>query len=502
MRILLIEDNPDHAVFTKRALKKASQDYQVDLVNEAKQAFKKISEENYDLILCDYRLPDSSALDILKEIREKGKDLPFIVVTSSGSEKIAVELMKEGAYDYVVKDSSYENTLPVVIQRAQNIYNVKKEKERLGRELGESNEKLKQMYVIKSEFTSMVSHELRTPLTAIKEGIAIVLDGSAGQVNDQQKEFLEMAKKNVDRLKRLIDDVLDFSKLESKRLEFKMRQSNINEVIKDVEKTQRVVAEAKSLYLKTELEPDMPLIEFDPDRINQVLANLVSNAIKFTETGGVTISSTKDESQNVIEVCVRDTGGGMREEDLPKLFQKFQQLGGLNQRKTGGTGLGLAISKEIIEQHRGHIWAESEYGKGSAFEFTLSIRRKYKILIIDDDRIILDVCEKFFKKDIYTAIRSETGAEGIKIAQEELPNLIILDVRLNDISGYEVIDRLKGIKETRNIPILLMSGYIDELDKIKSQSEKSILPWISKLFNKDEFLSKASSLLTKWLAGN
>jgi len=104
MRILLIEDNPDHAVFTKRVLKKASQDYQVDLVSDAKQAFKKISEENYDLILCDYRLPDSSALDILKEIREKGKDLPFIAVTSLGSEKIAVELMKEGAYDYVVKD--------------------------------------------------------------------------------------------------------------------------------------------------------------------------------------------------------------------------------------------------------------------------------------------------------------------------------------------------------------------------------------------------------------
>jgi DNA-binding response OmpR family regulator len=245
MRILLIEDNPDHAVFTKRVLKKANQGYELDSTGEAKEALRKIAAENYDLILCDYRLPDSSALEILKEIREKGKDLPFIVVTSSGSEKIAVELLKEGAYDYVVKDSSYENVLPAVIQRAQDRYNVKKEKERLEKELKESNDKLKQMYTIKSDFTSMVSHELRTPLAAIKEGIAIVLDGTAGELNVEQKEFLEIAKRNVDRLNRLINDVLDFSKLESKKLLFKMIKGSINETINEVVDIQKTIAEKK-----------------------------------------------------------------------------------------------------------------------------------------------------------------------------------------------------------------------------------------------------------------
>ncbi|MDP3732551.1 MAG: response regulator [Candidatus Omnitrophota bacterium] len=502
MRILLIEDNPDHTLFTKRVLKKANPSYEVDSTGEAKEALRKIAKESYDLILCDYRLPDSSALHILTEIRGKGRDLPFIVVTSSGSEKIAVELMQEGAYDYVVKDSAYENTLPVVIQRAQDKYNAKKEKEKLEEELRESNKKLQEMYEIKSNFTSMVSHELRTPLTAIKEGIAIVLDGSAGQINGQQKKFLEMAKKNVDRLKRLIDDVLDFSKLESKGLEFKMQEGNINAIINDVVEAHKVVAEEKGLYLKTALEPNMPFVELDPDRVNQVLTNLLSNAIKFTEAGGIIVSSAKEESQNSLEVCLRDTGGGIRNEDLPKLFQKFQQLGGLNQRKTGGTGLGLAISKEIIEQHNGKIWAESEYGKGSLFKFSLPIKRRCKILLIDDDQVILDVCERFFKENIYTAIRSVTGMEGVKLAQKELPDLIILDIRLNDISGYEVIDRLKGIEETRNIPILLMSGYIDELERVKGESGKPVLPWISKPFKKDEFLAKASSLLTKCSAGN
>ena len=378
MRILLIEDNPDHTLFTKRVLKKANPGYEVDSTGEAKEALRKIAQESYDLILCDYRLPDSSALKILTEIRGKGRDLPFIVVTSSGSEKIAVELMQEGAYDYVVKDSAYENTLPVVIQRAQDKYKAKKEKEKLEEELRESNKKLQEMYEIKSNFTSMVSHELRTPLTAIKEGIAIVLDGSAGQINGQQKKFLEMAKKNVDRLKRLIDDVLDFSKLESKGLEFKMQEGNINAIINDVVEAHKVVAEEKGLYLKTELDSSIPKLAVDADKINQVFDNLISNAIKFTDKGGITISSICYSENNHIKIGVKDTGPGVKEEDAPKLFKKFQQLGDPSTRKTGGTGLGLAICKEIVTQHGGKIWMESKYGKGSTFYFILPIAERRK----------------------------------------------------------------------------------------------------------------------------
>ena len=297
-KLLVIEDNPDHLLLVKRILRNASGGaYQMDSASQAEEGLRKILEESYDLVLCDYRLPGSSALDILKGMKEKDKELPFIVITSSGSEKIAVELMKEGAYDYVVKDSSYENTLPLVIQRAKDKYNAKKEKEKLEKELSESNEKLKKMYAIKSDFTSMVSHELRTPLTAIKEGIAIVLDGSAGQINAEQAEFLDMAKKNVDRLKRLIDDVLDFSKLESGKMVFKMQEADINALIKEVVNNQKTVAEAAGLYLKAESTSDIPAIEFDPDRINQVLNNLISNAIKFTETGGITVTSVKDEEK-------------------------------------------------------------------------------------------------------------------------------------------------------------------------------------------------------------
>jgi len=496
IKILLIEDNLDHVLLTKKVLRESSENYQVDSVNEAHEGLKRIIEEKPDLVLCDYRLPGLSALDILKKIKETGQDLPFIAVTSSGSEQIAVELMKEGAYDYIVKDRSYKDALPIVIRRAIDRYNVKKEKERLEKELIESNERLKEMYKIKSDFTSMVSHELRTPLSAIKESIALVLEGTAGQINVNQKEILEITKKNVDRLARLINEVLDFSKLESKKVDFKLQKGNINEIIMEAIGIQKTVAQEKGLYLETGLDSTLPNIEFDFDRINQVISNLISNAIKFTQKGGILISSSTDDKEAVIKVSVKDTGEGIKKEDLPKLFHKFEQLGGINQRKTGGTGLGLAISQEIIEQHSGRIWVESEFGQGSEFIFVLPLKKKHKILIIDDEKVILDMCEALLKKNEYIAFVADKGMEGIRIAQIELPDLVVLDIRLKDVSGYEVIGRLRSSKDTSRIPILAMSGHMDELEKIESQQDLA-LPCISKPFDNEDFLSKVRILVGK-----
>jgi CheY-like chemotaxis protein len=355
------------------------------------------------------------------------------------------------------------------------------------------------MYAIKSDFTSMVSHELRTPLTAIKEAIAIVLDGSAGEINADQKEFLNMAKSNIDRLKRLIDDVLDFSKLESRRLKFKMQDADINLIIKEVTVSQKSVVEERKLYLNSELQATIPKVKLDPDRINQVLYNLIGNAIKFTKSGGVTVITrdVRQGGEDVIEVCIKDTGEGIRKEDLSKLFQKFQQLGDANQKKTGGTGLGLAISRNIVEQHGGSIWVESEYGKGSEFKFTIPVKVRLKVLIIDDEEIVLDLCEKVLKSDGFLVLRSEEGAKGIDIIQTDRPDLIVLDIRLKDTNGYDVIASVKNDKNTAATPILVMSGYAEEIEKIKGKKEELALSWISKPFDNQEFLFKIKSALEK-----
>ena len=224
---------------------------------------------------------------------------------------------------------------------------------------------------IKSEFTSVVSHELRTPLTAIKEGIALVLDGLVGDINEEQVELLGIAKKNVDRLTRLINDILDFQKLDAGRMRFNVEVNNINEIIKNVYKTMVSSVKKANLDIFLELDNSLPKCSFDSDKITQVLINLVSNAVKFTKRGNIKIKTCR--SRNSICVSVSDTGCGIKKEDMSKIFNKFEQLGGLGDRKTGGTGLGLAISKAIIEQHNGAIWFESTLGKGSIFTITLPV---------------------------------------------------------------------------------------------------------------------------------
>ncbi len=234
-----------------------------------------------------------------------------------------------------------------------------------------AEEKLKETMAMKSQFISMVSHELRTPLTAIKEGIALVVDGLAGEINEEQKELLDISKKNVNRLARLINDVLDFQKIESGKMTFNMKSGDINTTAKEVYDTMSSSAMNIGVELLLKLNDNLPKARFDSDKITQVLTNLVSNAMKFTEKGTITIEASK--RNGAIQVSVSDTGHGIKEKDLPRVFDRFEQLATNGERKTGGTGLGLAISKEIIERHDGKIWVESEFGKGSKFTFTLPI---------------------------------------------------------------------------------------------------------------------------------
>jgi PAS domain S-box-containing protein len=236
----------------------------------------------------------------------------------------------------------------------------------------EADKKIKEAMDLKSQFISTVSHELRTPLTIIKEDIALIMDGATGRIKSKQREILEIAQRNIDRLARLINDVLDFQKLQSGRAKFNMQDNNINRIIETVYNTMAKTVKKNGIDFRLTLDNALPKVTFDSDKMIQVLTNLVSNAMKFTEKGSITIATRRIE--NAIRVSVSDTGCGMKQEDLPKLFQQFQQLSSGGNRKTGGTGLGLAISKDIVEKHGGRIWVESEFGKGTSFHFLLPIK--------------------------------------------------------------------------------------------------------------------------------
>lgn len=226
----------------------------------------------------------------------------------------------------------------------------------------------------KSLFISTVSHELQTPLVCMKESVAIILDELIGEINEEQRKTLDITQRNIDRLARLIGGVLDFQKLGAGKTKFNMQENDINEVARDIYETMSPPASGVKLDFFLELDENLPKAVFDRDKIMQVLTNIVSNALKFTENGSVTIATTR--KKNAVQISVSDTGPGIKQEDIAKIFDEFEQVFDSNERKTGGVGLGLAIVRKIIEEHNGNIQVQSEVGIGTKFIVSIPIQQE------------------------------------------------------------------------------------------------------------------------------
>jgi signal transduction histidine kinase/DNA-binding response OmpR family regulator len=223
---------------------------------------------------------------------------------------------------------------------------------------------------LKSEFVAVVSHEIRTPLTSIKGAIELLTDERYFANSDQQIKLLTIAHANAERLLVLISDILDFSKLESASLPMSIERQRLEPILVQVTQDLRTLMEQRKIQLEVVLAPDLPDVLVDPNRIGQVITNLMSNAIKFSSPGG-RIEVTAENWQGLVRVGVRDQGEGIAAKHLPRLFHKFSQIDSTSTRKAGGAGLGLVICKGIVEQHGGAMSVESTLGEGSTFYFTL-----------------------------------------------------------------------------------------------------------------------------------
>jgi len=231
-------------------------------------------------------------------------------------------------------------------------------------------EDLKKLDQLKSDFVSMASHELRTPMSIIREGVAQVLEGIHGEITENQKISLSASLTSIDRLTRIIDNLLDISKIESGKTELKKERFDLVSLVRNVSMSFEPATQNKNLELKKNFPPEKIEIYADKEKILQVLVNLLSNAIKFTDKGYIKVSVL--ERQDMVECSVADTGIGISEEDLPKIFNKFQQFVRIPSPGEKGTGLGLALSKGIIDSHDGRIWVESKFGQGSKFTLALA----------------------------------------------------------------------------------------------------------------------------------
>lgn len=309
--------------------------------------------------------------DIGKSIKEVIKDEHLLSLVKSFS------VDKEGSAEQDIELFSQNESTKKVLRMSSAVV-----EDHNGRTVGmvtmlNDITKQKEIEKLKSDFVSSVTHELRTPLIALDKSISLLASKSAGQVDENQEQFLSMAQRNLKRLTLLINDLLDLSKLEAGKMELKRQPVAIERIINESIEGLDAWAKTKSIKIEKRIQEGIPEINIDYQRINQVLVNLISNGIKFTpHNGKITVEASLRKENEEIAVSVQDTGIGIAKEELLKIFDKFYQSARGTFYDVSGTGIGLSIAKELVELHGGKIWAESEENQGAKFIFTLPLTNK------------------------------------------------------------------------------------------------------------------------------
>lgn len=338
---------------------------------------------------------------------------------------------------------------------------------------------LEELNKIKSDFISTVSHEIRTPLTSIRGYSEIISDFKTSQ--EDVKKFAKIIKHETERLTRLIDNYLNLSKIEFGKFELKKELFDIKEVIES--RINLFQAETQTHTITSNIQENLPPIWADKDKITQVLNNLLSNAIKYSPDGGdinITIKTT--DNDRFLEVCISDEGLGISEEDISFIFEQFKRID-MTKKIIEGTGLGLAISKHIINSHDGEIWVESKQGLGSKFYFRIPIEKPEikKILIVDDDKSLVDIITCGLEIKGFKVISACNGKKCMEKLKEEKISLLILDIKLPDKDGYEVIEEIRKDKKLKDIPVILISGA--EQPDTKRLEELGVKEFLAKPFS-------------------
>lgn len=341
---------------------------------------------------------------------------------------------------------------------------------------------------MKTEFVSTVSHELRTPLSIAKEGISLILDGIVGPANERQAKILNTARDNIDRLTRIINTLLDISKLEAGKVEIRRDLVNMGDLMKQVTSSFELKVKDKGLGLKIDFPEKELYIYVDADKISQVFTNLLGNALKFTEKGYIEISAKELEDE--VECAVADTGVGISEDDLPHVFNKFQQFGRTAGAGEKGTGLGLSIAKGLVELHKGKIWVESELGKETKISFTLP-KYTFRMVLKEDIDARIEEAKRTY---------SEVSLIVVHILEfdrlrQELPREKIISV-LDEIEGVLKNGLRRGgdavVKNTGEAFLILVECGKEGALRVKERLEQALESY---------FVSQNLAETIKWCFG-
>lgn len=361
-------------------------------------------------------------------------------------------------------------------------------------ELSSKNQEIEKAYKVKSDFLSSMSHELRTPLNSIIGFSSVLLGPSGDPLTDDQRMALEKVLKNGRHLLQLINDILDLSKLESGRMMLSVETEDVPAILSNCILIVEPLIQSKRLTLTQDLQPNVPALTTDIVKVRQILVNLLSNASKFTDEGGISIKVTQQEN-GMVSFAVKDSGIGIGPKDYERVFEEFQQVDTSSTRKYKGTGLGLPIARKLARMLGGDLTVTSELGKGSTFTMTIPSKipqaliesqqaavpakrrepvqqkpslvsslpqpsatgEQVQILSIDDDPDVIEILRKYLVPEGYSIVGALSGDEGLEMAVKMKPALITLDIMMPNKDGWQVLRELKQNPQTKDIPVLIHS---------------------------------------------
>ncbi|MDR0842474.1 MAG: diguanylate cyclase [Acidobacteriota bacterium] len=400
--------------------------------------------------------------------------------------------------------------------------------------LEEKNEYLNRLNELKDEFLANTSHELRTPINGIIGIVESMVDGATGPLSGEQKYNLVIVANSGKRLSHMINDIMDFTKLKNREIELQIKPVDLKTIVGTVLVLSKSLVKGKELALVNELDGELPAVDADENRIQQILYNLIGNAIKFTEKGTVSVSAKV--VGGMVAVTVADTGIGIPEGKFARIFESFEQVDGSTAREYGGTGLGLSITKKLIELHGGTIGVESKMGEGSRFTFTIPVSSAKpediaaskasrsildieafaadevaaehaqtvavgadapRILVVDDEPVNIQVLNNLLSIRNYAVTKAYSGTDALDLIEkgEEKFDLILLDVMMPKMSGYDVCRHLREKYSMFQLPILLLTAK-NQVQDVVLGFQSGANDYVQKPFDKDELLARVRTLLS------
>ncbi|NOQ36330.1 MAG: response regulator [Methylococcaceae bacterium] len=373
----------------------------------------------------------------------------------------------------------------------------------------------KQMEQMKAEFISTVSHELRTPLTSIKGSLGMVNSGVLGELPEKAKRMVTLAHNNTERLILLVNDLLDVEKIQAGKIDLQVVKVNLTELVRDSIEANQSYANNLQVSVILLGSPEDYFVEADNNRLMQVMANLISNAAKYSPKNGQ-VEITIQADKNFIKVSVIDYGLGIPKEYHAKMFQKFSQVDSSDTRKKGGTGLGLNITKAIVEHHGGQINFESEYQQGSTFFFVLpswqepakpkitspeplSAAKKVagKILVLEDEPDIAKLIALMLEQESFLVTTCSSAEQAKEILLNESFDVMTVDLRLPGQDGLSLIKELRHQEHTQDLPIIIVSAEANNVKNNNITSGLRVIDWIEKPIDQQHLIESISESIKK-----